>query len=64
MFEDGNVMDPFGGNGTTLLACNELKKESYLMELSEKYCDVIVTRYCKFTGNNKVILNGKEIVWV
>ena len=63
MFLEGGVFDPFGGNGTTLLACEELKKESCSMELSEKYCDVIVTRYCKFIGNDKIKLNGKKIEW-
>jgi hypothetical protein len=28
-----------------------------------KDCDVIVTRYCKFTGNSKIIKNGEEIDW-
>lgn len=35
----------------------------YGMEIDPHYCDVIVTRYCKYTGSNKIIKNGLEIEW-
>jgi len=44
------VLDLFGGSGSTLIACEEVGKESKLMELSEKYCDVIIKRWQNYTG--------------
>lgn len=61
--ENDIVLDVFGGSGSTLLACEQLNRKGYLAELDPKYCDVIVSRYCQFTGNNKVRLNGKDIEW-
>lgn len=43
-----NVIDFFGGSGSTLIACEQIDRNSYLMELDEKYADVIVNRYLKF----------------
>lgn len=45
-----NVLDVFGGSGTTLIACEKLNKKSFLMELDPKYCDVIVARWENLTG--------------
>lgn len=39
------ILDTFGGTGTTLIACEELKRNCFMMELDEKYCDVIVKRW-------------------
>lgn len=44
------VIDPFGGSGTTLIACEQLKRSGRLIEMDPKYCDVIVDRWEKFTG--------------
>lgn len=41
------VYDPFGGTGTTLVACERLNRTCYMMELDPKYCDVIRKRYIK-----------------
>ena len=57
------IVDLFGGSGSTLIACEQLNRKCYMMELDPRYCDVIVTRYCNFTGNNNIIRNGKEIIW-
>lgn len=46
------VCDLFGGSGTTLIACEQLNKQSYIMELDPKYVDVIIDRYIKFKGGN------------
>lgn len=43
------VVDPFGGSGTTLIACEQLGRVCYMMELDTKYCDVIRKRYAKLT---------------
>lgn len=45
------VLDIFGGSGTTLIACEQLDRECYMMELDPHYCDVIIARWEKFTGN-------------
>lgn len=48
------VADPFGGSGSTLIACEQLDRTCYMMELDPKYCDVIRKRYHKFvTGNEE-----------
>jgi DNA modification methylase len=43
-------LDVFGGSGTTLIACEQLNRTCYMMELDPKYCDVIRKRYAKFLG--------------
>jgi DNA modification methylase len=45
-----NVLDLFGGSGSTLIAAQQTGRKAYLMELDPLYCDVIVQRYEKFTG--------------
>lgn len=57
------VLDTFLGSGTTLIACHKLERYCYGMELDPKYVDVIVSRYVEYTGNNKVKVNGQEIIW-
>lgn len=44
------VLDVFAGSGSTLIGCQQLKRKCYSMELDPKYCDVIIKRYEKFTG--------------
>jgi DNA modification methylase len=44
------VLDPFGGSGTTLIACEKAGRQARLIELDPKYCDVIVARWQEFTG--------------
>ena len=44
------VLDPFGGSGSTLIACEQLNRKCYMMELDPKYCDVIVKRWEEYTG--------------
>ena len=46
------VLDPFGGSGSTLIACEQTDRECYTIELDEKYCDVIVKRYIEQTGTS------------
>jgi DNA modification methylase len=45
------VLDPFGGSGSTLIACEQTDRDCYTIELDEKYCDVIVKRYIKQVGS-------------
>jgi 16S rRNA G966 N2-methylase RsmD len=51
-----NVLDLFGGSGSTLIACEQLNRTCYMMELDPKYCDVIIDRWETFTGENAVLL--------
>jgi len=44
------VYDPFAGSGTTLIACEQLGRRCFAMELDEGYCDVIRDRYAAFTA--------------
>ena len=53
------VLDLFMGSGTTLLASEQVERVAYGMELSEKYCDVIIRRWEQFTGQ-KAIRPQKE----
>ncbi len=45
------ILDPFGGSGSTLIACEQTERTCYTVELDEKYCDVIVKRYIEQVGN-------------
>ena len=45
------VLDPFGGSGSTLIACEQTDRICYTIELDEKYCDVIVKRYIEQVGD-------------
>lgn len=52
------VYDPFGGSGTTLIACEKTNRKCFMMELDPHYCDVIVARWEKYTGKKAELLNG------
>ena len=60
------VLDPFGGSGSTLLACEQTKRRCYMVELDEKFCDVIVKRYIEQVGSDErvtVTRNGKTYTY-
>ena len=44
------VLDIFGGSGTTMIACEQLERKCYMVELDEHFCDVILQRWEDFTG--------------
>ena len=54
------VLDVFGGSGSTLIACDMEGRESRLMELDPKYCDVIVKRWQDFTGKQAILETTQE----
>ncbi|CAF2084504.1 unnamed protein product [Rotaria magnacalcarata] len=58
--EGESVYDPFGGSGTTLIACEKSKRNCYMMELSPAYVDVIVKRWEKETGEIAVLDNNRS----
>lgn len=59
------VLDLFGGSGSTLIACEQVKRKARVMELDPKYCDIIVMRYvkyCREVGIKPVVKkNGRDI---
>lgn len=56
-----NVLDTFGGSGSTLIACEQMNRTCYTMELDPHYCDVIIARWEKLTRKKAVkISNHKE----
>ncbi len=62
-----SVLDLFGGTGTTMVASEQLKRKSFLMELDPKYCDVIVARMIRLDSTlpikrNGVLLTNSEVL--
>ncbi|HYF08418.1 MAG TPA: site-specific DNA-methyltransferase [Acetobacteraceae bacterium] len=49
------VLDPFGGSGTTLIACEQAGRQARLIELDPRYCDVILQRWQAFAGEQAVL---------
>jgi len=49
------VLDPFGGSGSTLIACEKSGRQARLIELDPKYVDVIIRRWQDYTGNKAVL---------
>ena len=54
-----NVVDLYGGSGSTLIAAEKSGKNSYVMELDPKYCDVIVKRWEDFTGKKAELIQNE-----
>ncbi len=44
------IIDPYGGSGSNLIACEKLSRRCFMMEIDEYYCDVIIQRWQNFTG--------------
>ena len=60
------VVDLFGGSGSTLIACEQLNRTCYMMELDERYVSVIINRYLNFTGRKDEIFcirDGKKLAY-
>lgn len=60
------VLDPFGGSGSTLIACEQTNRICHTIELDEKFCDVIVKRYIEQVGSSdgvSVVRDGKTIAF-
>lgn len=53
-----NIIDLFGGSGSTLIACEKTNRKCFMMELDPHYCDVIVARWEKFTGKKAELIGG------
>jgi DNA modification methylase len=50
-----SVLDPFGGSGSTVIACEKTGRQARLVELDPKYCDVIVRRWQEWTGDQAML---------
>ena len=64
--ENAIVVDTFGGSGSTMMACEQLNRVCYMMELDPKYASVILRRYVEDTGDEEnvfVIRDGKKIMY-
>lgn len=60
------VLDPFGGSGSTLIACEQTDRICHTIELDEKFCDVIVKRYIEQVGSDKTVFllrDGAKITY-
>ena len=60
------ILDPFGGSGSTLIACEQTDRSCCTIELDEKYCDVIVKRYMELKGSAEdvsVERDGKTLLY-
>jgi DNA modification methylase len=49
------VLDPFGGSGSTLIACERTGRQARLIELEAKYCDVIIRRFQEYAGKTATL---------
>lgn len=58
----GIVLDPFLGSGSTLIAAEKTGRKCFGMELDPHYCDVIVSRWEKFTGKKAVMVNSESVL--
>lgn len=61
--KDNLVLDLFGGSGSTLIAAEQIQRSAYLMEIDERYVDVIVKRYLRFVQgyeNSCLLRNGEK----
>jgi len=54
------VLDPFGGSGSTLIACDQTQRICHTIELDEKFCDVIVKRYIEQVGNTEEVIVQRD----
>lgn len=58
--ENNLIVDLYGGSGSTLIACEQLNRKCYMMELDEHYVSVIIERWENFTGEKAVLIERKE----
>ncbi len=53
-----NILDLFGGSGSTLLACEQTNRNCYMMEIDPYYCQIIINRWEEFSGKKAVKIGG------
>lgn len=59
------VYEPFGGSGTTMIACEKTNRKCFMMEIDPHYVSIIIERWCKYTGKDAYLLNedGTQTAW-
>ena len=57
---DDTILDPFGGSGSTLIACEKTGRQARVIELDPKYVDVIIRRWQEYSGNEAVHAVSQE----
>lgn len=55
-----SVADVFGGSGSTLIACEKTNRRCFMMEIDPHYCDVIVARWEKYTGEKAKLIEPED----
>ncbi len=55
-----NVLDLFGGSGSTLIGAERTGRKAFLMELDRPYCDLIVDRYQRFSGKPGILARTND----
>lgn len=55
------ILDLFGGSGSTLIACEQTGRQCYMMEIDPRYCQVIVDRWEKYTGQKAVKIGENNV---
>ena len=58
------ILDLFGGSGSTLIACEKTKRRCFMLELDPHYIDIIISRWCKYTGKKEIKRNGEPMEWL
>jgi len=61
--KDDLIYDPFLGSGTTLIACEKTNRKCFGMEIDEKYCQVIIQRWCDYTEKDEIKINDQLVSW-
>ncbi len=56
-----SVFDPFGGSGSTLIACEKLSRRCFMMEIDEYYASIILGRWANFTGKDPIREDGARL---
>ena len=59
--ENQNIVDIYGGSGSTLIACEQLERNCFIMELDPEYCQVIIDRWEKFTGQKAELIDEIKV---
>lgn len=54
-FSDDLILEPFGGSGTTIIAAQSMDRRCFSMEIDPRYCDVIIKRFQKFSGEKALL---------
>jgi len=54
------VLDPFVGSGTTVIACEQLGRRCFAMEIEPRYCDVVVERWETYTGKKAELVRERS----